>query len=229
MLLLKEINNAIRSNKNKPITVRASDTAIYDVFGARKYPGGQTGSIEPHTDIILDKRAGKNTNISLKQGPLSSLTKGNTRGLEAIVPGITRRFSILALNKLKQMKLDDGEKVPPIFGHLQELDKERLFVGKTSTGGPVDYVYIGNGSTQYNEDEELLSIDGNLVDPIQYVKKRQFYLRLSPLYDDQGFDSKTLVGGIPKIYGKSVDHKISENIISLTEDVSDDGIVIEIT
>jgi hypothetical protein len=228
MNLIKDINNAIRSNKNKPITIRASDIFIYDVFGARKYPGGQAGTIEPHTDIILDKRAGKKTNISLKQGPLSSLTKGNARGLEAIIPGIIRKLSIAALNKLKQINIEDGERVPPIFGHLQELDKERLFVGKTSTGGPVDYLYIGNGTTQYDEDEELLSIDGNLVDPISYVKKRDFYLKMMPLYDDQVFDSKLSVGGIPKIYDKSKDHKISENIIILTEDVSEDGIVVEI-
>jgi hypothetical protein len=51
---------------------------------------------------------------------------------------------------------------------------------------------------------------------------------LRPLYDDQTFDSKTVVGGIPKIYGKSIDHKISESIISLTEDVNPDAVIVEI-
>lgn len=228
MLLLKEINNAIRTNKNKPITVKVTSVFIYDVFGARKYPGGQTGSIEPHTDIILDKRAGKKTNISLKQGPLASLSKGNARGLEAIIPGITKKLYSAVFDKLKQMKLEDGQTVPPIFGRLKELDKERLFIGKTSTGGPIDYIYQGNGTTQYNEDEQLLTIEGNLINPVSYVKNREYYLKLMPLYSDQGFDSKTMIGGSPKIFGKSKDHKISENIIILTEDVSSDGVVVEI-
>jgi hypothetical protein len=227
-MLLKDINNAIRTNKNKPITIQASNTIIYDVFGARKFPGGQAGSIEPHTDLILDKRAGKKTNISFKQAPLSSLSKGNSRGLEAIVPGIVSKFMNTVLTKLKQMKLDEGDPVPPILGKLNESDKQRIFIGKTSTGGPVDFVYVGSQSTEYNEDAEVLTIDGQLIDPVTFIKKKTFYLSLRPLYDDQTFDFKTVVGGIPKIYGKSIDHKISESIISLTEDVNPDAVIVEI-
>lgn len=227
-MLINDINTAIKTNKGRPIIIRASNILIYDVFGARKYPGGQTGSIESHTDIILDKRTGKNTNISLKEGPLSSLTKGNIRGLEAIIPGITRRFMHTAFTKLKQMNIQDDDTVPEVFGKLQESDKEKLFIGKTSTGGPIDYVYIGKETTQYDEEEEILSFDGQLIDPKSYVKKRTFYLKLVPLYDDQGFDSQTMFGGVPKIYGKSKDRKISESTIILTEDISDSAVVVEI-
>lgn len=232
MSLQTDINAAIKTNKGKPITIRASAAGanifIYDVFGARKYPGGQTGSIEPHTDIILDKRAGKKTNISLKQGPLSSLTKGNSRGLEAIVPGITKRFINAAFSKLQQMKLEEEQQVPEIYGHLKKSDKEKIFVGKTSTGGPIDYLYIGNQDTQYDEDNQILTLAGELIDPISYVKKKELYLKLTPLYQDQGFDSKTIIAGVHTIYGKSKSHGINENRIILTEQTNSSALIVEI-
>lgn len=231
-MILNDINAAIKTNKNRPITVQASaagaNISIYDVFGARKYPGGQTGSIEPHTDIILDKRAGKKTNISLKQEPLSSLSKGNSRGLEAIIPGITKRFMNTAFSKLQQMKLEEDQQVPEIYGHLKESDKEKIFIGKTSTGGPIDYLYIGNQDTQYDEDTGILTLAGELIDPISYVKKKELYLKLTPLYEDQGFNSKTIIAGVHSIYGKSKSHGINENRIILTEQVDNSAIVVEI-
>ena len=72
-------------------------------------------------------------------------------------------------------------------------------------------------------------LDGTFLDPKEYAKNIDLYITIQPAQEDQPFDPDEKQGGIPKIYGKSVDHKISENIISLTEDVSDDGIVIEIT
>lgn len=231
-MILKDINAAIKTNKNRPITVQASaagaNISIYDVFGARKYPGGQTGSIEPHTDIILDKRAGKKTNISLKQEPLSSLTKGNTRGLEAIIPGITKRFMNTAFSKLQQMSLEEDQQVPEIYGHLKESDKEKIFVGKASTGGPIDYIYIGSQDTQYDEDTETLKLAGEFIDPISYVEKKEFYLKLTPLYGDQGFNSKTVIGGVHSIYGKSKINGINENRIVLSEQVDNSAVVVEI-
>ena len=231
-MILKDINSAIKTNKNRPITVQASASGanilIYDVFGARKYPGGQTGSIEPHTDIILDKRAGKKTNISLKQEPLSSLTKGNTRGLEAIIPGITKRFMNTAFSKLQQMSLEEDQQVPEIYGHLKESDKKKIFVGKASTGGPIDYIYIGSQDTQYDEDTETLKLAGEFIDPISYVEKKEFYLKLTPLYGDQGFNSKTVIGGVHSIYGKSKINGINENRIVLSEQVDNSAVVVEI-
>ena len=228
-MILKDINAAIKTNKNRPITVAAgANISIYDVFGARKYPGGQTGSIEPHTDIILDKRAGKKTNISLKQEPLSSLTKGNTRGLEAIIPGITKRFMNTAFSKLQQMSLEEDQQVPEIYGHLKESDKEKIFVGKASTGGPIDYIYIGSQDTQYDEDTETLKLAGEFIDPISYVEKKEFYLKLTPLYGDQGFNSKTVIGGVHSIYGKSKINGINENRIILSEQVDNSAVVVEI-
>jgi len=227
-MFLKNINAAIKTNKNRPITVQASAIIIYDVFGARKYPGGQTSSIEPHTDIILDKRAGKKTNISLKQEPLSSLSKGNNRGLEAIIPGITKRFMNTAFSKLQQMSLEEEQQVPEIYGHLKESDKEKIFVGKTSTGGPIDYIYIGSQNTQYDEDTAILTLAGEFIDPISYVEKKEFYLKLTPLYGDQGFNSKTVIGGVHSIYGKSKINGINENRIILTEQVDNSAVVVEI-
>ena len=228
MSLIQSINAAIKTNKNRPITIQASAIIIYDVFGARKYPGGQTSSIEPHTDIILDKRAGKKTNISLKQEPLSSLSKGNTRGLEAIIPGITKRFMNTAFSKLQQMSLEEEQQVPEIYGHLKESDKEKIFVGKTSTGGPIDYIYIGSQNTQYDEDTAILTLAGEFIDPISYVEKKEFYLKLTPLYGDQGFNSKTVIGGVHSIYGKSKINGINENRIILTEQVDNSAVVVEI-
>jgi hypothetical protein len=228
MSLIQSINAAIKTNKNRPITIQASAIIIYDVFGARKYPGGQTSSIEPHTDIILDKRAGKKTNISLKQEPLSSLSKGNIRGLEAIIPGITKRFMNTAFSKLQQMSLEEEQQVPEIYGHLKESDKEKIFVGKTSTGGPIDYIYIGSQNTQYDEDTAILTLAGEFIDPISYVEKKEFYLKLTPLYGDQGFNSKTVIGGVHSIYGKSKINGINENRIILTEQVDNSEVVVEI-
>ena len=51
---IDKVNDAVRKNKNNPITLVAGQTKIFDVIGAEKYKGRQTGGSEPYTDVFLE-------------------------------------------------------------------------------------------------------------------------------------------------------------------------------
>ena len=110
--VVKAINDAFRKNKRNPFTVAAGNTKINNVVGAKKFPGRQATGSEPYTDVILQLKNKKDVNLSLKGEAAPSLAGGGLRGLELIVPGIANRFMKAAYDKLIEMGLKAGDKVP---------------------------------------------------------------------------------------------------------------------
>ena len=110
--VVKAINDAFRKNKSNPFTVSAGNTKINNVVGAKKFSGRQATGSEPYTDVILQLKNKKDVNLSLKGEAAPSLAGGGLRGLELIVPGIANRFMKAAYDKLIEMGLKAGDKVP---------------------------------------------------------------------------------------------------------------------
>lgn len=220
--LIQEINAAVKTNRNDPITIITAKRSLIGVSGARSYSGGSISNIQPHTDIVLVFRNKKNVNISIKNTPIESLTKGNVRGLESIVPGITRRFMTLVARRLEQNGLETGERVPKICAKLTALDRDAILIGKTLTGGPIDLVYGGEMKSFYDPERQLFWLYGEFVDPDEWAKQKQLFLELQPKYEDQKYDPTLRIGGIPMIYGKSDTYRISEFTIILHEQLPED-------
>lgn len=219
--LVTLINESVRKARPKPVKVIFHDLVltgetitIDDVNLARRWTGGISSLLAPSTAIILEKRSGVKTNIGLRPQKVEGIDK--RQALEVLMPTITRRFMNALHTKLMTMNLEEGDPVPLILGELNKREQVYVYIGRSATGGPVNYVYNGTGDGAYNEDNNVVNVSGSLVDPKEYSKTRTLYLKVTPLYPDQGWDSKTIKFGVPNVFGKSLKFKNDEYLFSIT-------------
>jgi hypothetical protein len=233
--VVKKIKDAVKKNKNNPITLIAGKTRIEGVIDADKFTGRQVSGSEPYTDVqIFVLRKGKKVaiNCSLKGESAPSLAGGGLRGLELAVPGITKKFMNAARDALiNKEKLAMGDKVPDVFGKISSSNKMKIVVGTESMGGPIDYMYIGpmDVTGNYNTTKNELPLNGELIPADVYAKTHDLYFRLRARREDQRFDpDATDASGAPKIYGKSPSRGDSAGRIVVTDKVSSKGVTVSI-
>jgi hypothetical protein len=228
--VVNAINNAVKKNKNQPITIIAGVTKIGNISGAKKYKGRQESGSEPYTDVILNTKNKKDINLSLKGEAAPSLAGGGMRGLEAIVPGIAGRFMKAAHKELLKMGLEAGDKVPDVYGKISRVNKEKIVIGTQAMGGPIDYMYIGpmNVKSSYDPKKNTLTLNGNLTESKEYAKTHDLYFRLRARREDQRFDPEAEQGGIPKIYGKSPSRGDSAGRIVVTDSVPRNAVIVNV-
>lgn len=228
--VVEAVKKAVKKNKNNPITVDAGGVKITNVDNAKKYTGRQASGSEPYTDVIFEKKNGKDVNLSLKGEAAPSLAGGGMRGLEAIVPGIAGRFMKAALDALLEQGLKAGDKVPDVYGKIGTKTKEKIVVGTTAMGGPIDYMYIGPMTVvaDYNEKKNILTLNGKLTESKEYAKSHELYFRLRARREDQRFDPDAQQGGIPKIYGKSPSRGDSAGRIVVTDSVPSTAVIVSV-
>jgi hypothetical protein len=233
--VIEKIKDAIKLNKMNPITLKAGKTIIEGVIDAEKYTGRQTGGSEPYTDVIIYayKNGKKETiNCSLKGESAPSLAGGGLKGLELAVPGIAKKFMQTAFNQLKNTKkLKIGDKVPDVFGKISSTNKIKIVVGNKAMGGPIDYMYIGpmNVVGTYDENKNVLTLNGQLIEAESYAKTHDLYFRLRARREDQRFDPDAKDrDGTPKIYGVSPSKGDSAGRIVITDKVSSTGVMVNI-
>lgn len=229
--VINAIYKSFVQNKNKPITVVAGDTKLIEVTGAIKFPGRQLGGSEPYTDVVI-KTKRKHLNCSLKGDSAPSLAGGGTRGLELIIPGITKKFMRNAFHKLKSsLGLKDGDRVPDVFGKIGASNKQKIVVGTAAMGGPIDYMYIGPMDVKYSFDKDTstLTLNGKLIESKYYAKTHELYFRLRARREDQTFNSSSVDSdGVPKIYGKSPSKGDSAGRIVITDKVTKNAILVNV-
>lgn len=214
------INNAVKTNKKNPVTVVAGKTKITGVIGASKFSGRQVSGSEPYTDVVL-QTAKKTYNLSLKGESAPSLAGGGMRGLELAVPGIAQKFLKAVFSHLtKKLGLNAGDKVPDVYGKLNDRDKLKIVIGNKEMGGPIDFMYIGpmDVRSTYDKEKNILTLNGSLEDATKYAQTHQLYFRLRARREDQRFDPLAKdSGGTPKIYGKSPSKGDSAGRIVVTD------------
>lgn len=228
--VVKAINDAIKKNKNKPITIVAGSTKISNVSGAKKYSGRQESGSEPYTDVVLNTKNKKDINLSLKGESAPSLAGGGMRGLEAIIPGIGGKFMKTAYKKLIDMGLQAGDKVPDVYAKISRSNKEKIVIGNRTMGGPIDYMYIGpmDVKSDYDPKKNILTLNGTLTESKEYAQTHNLYFRLRARREDQRFDPNAMQGGIPKVYGKSPSRGDSAGRINITDSVPKNAVVVEV-
>ena len=233
--VIKYINDAVKKNAKNPITLVAGKTKIPGVIAAEKYKGRQAGGSEPYTDVVIYQLVkGKKVpiNCSLKGESAPSLAGGGLKGLELAVPGIAKKFMKTAFTQLKtKEKLNPGDKVPDVFGKISSKDKVKIVVGNEKMGGPIDYMYIGpmNGTGKYDTKTNVLSLNGNLTEAVQYAKTHDLFFRLRARREDQRFDPNAKdKDGTPKIYGVSPSRGDSAGRIVVTDKVSSKGVTVNL-
>ena len=178
--VVNAIKDAVKKNQGKPITVVAGKVTIKSVTNAEKFTGRQAGGSEPYTDVVIETTS-KTVNCSLKGESAPSLAGGGLKGLELAVPGIAARFMKNALAELKK-KIAPGDKVPDVFGKIQDADKLKIVVGNRAMGGPIDYMYIGKMDVEHKFDSKtgiLTMTNGALIPAKDYARDHELYFRLS--------------------------------------------------
>lgn len=233
--VIEKIKTAIKSNQNNPITLKAGDTTLDGVIGAEKYKGRQAGGSEPYTDVVISIiKDGKteHINCSLKGESAPSLAGGGLKGLELAVPGIAKKFMEAAYKKLKtEKKLKIGDKVPDVFGKISEINKIKIVVGNEKMGGPIDFMYIGPMTVEgtYDKRKNILTLNGDLIEAVEYAKSHDLYFRLRARREDQRFDPDAKdKAGIPKIYGVSPSKGDSAGRIVVTDKVTLNAVTVTV-
>lgn len=197
------INEAVRMNGNKPITLKTKDATITGVIKAEKFSGRQKSGSEPYTDVQVFTSKGI-LNLSMKGPSAPSLAGGGLRGIEEIIPGIGARFFRTAYDNHIKNGLKPGDKVPDTYAKLNDNDKNLLVIGNAAMGGPIDYMYIGPMDVTSKFNNGTLTVNGSAIDAKKYAKEHDLYFRLRARRNDQTFDPEAAdKNGIPKIYNKS--------------------------
>lgn len=226
------VSNAFKANQNNPITLVVGSTKIESVTSATKYTGRQIGGSEPYTDVQIFAVGAKPINLSMKGEAAPSLAGGGLKGLELAIPGITRKFMIGVLDHLvNKLKLKLGQKVPDVYGKIQNNDKKIIVIGNERMGGPIHYMYIGkmDVSSRYDAKTSTLTItNANLIPAERYANEHDLYFRLRARREDQRFDPQAKdSAGVPKIYGKSPSKGDSAGRIVITDKVPSNASVIK--
>lgn len=222
--VIEKITQAIRANKQNPVTVVAGKTKIDGVVKAEKYGGRQLTGSEPYTDVVLHVKTAKGVkkvNLSLKGESAPSLAGGGLKGLNLAVPGLAKRFMKTAHHKLKA-SLKVGSKVPDVFGKINRNDKLKIVIGTETMGGPIDYMYIGPMTVvgRYDPKKNELVLNGTLTEAKTYAIEHELYFRLRARREDQRFDPDAMdKDGTPKIYGVSPSRGDSAGRIVITDKV----------
>lgn len=228
---IKAVKSSVKKNNKNPISIDAGGKTIHGIIDAVKYTGRQSSGSEPYTDIILIRRGfSRQINLSLKRERSPSLAGGGLRGIETIVPGIAERFMRNVLNRLLGMGLKPGAKVPDVYGQISRIVKEKIVVGNSAMGGPIDYMFIGpiNVKSEYDDDDNILYLNGELIEAKEYAKSTDLFFRLRARREDQRFDPKSVQGGMPTIYGRSPSKGDSSGRIVVTDSVPKDAIIVKI-
>lgn len=230
---VRAVRAAVKRNAGNPITLIAGKTTVTGVTDARKFTGRQQSGSEPYTDVQIITQRGKQQqiiNCSLKGESAPSLAGGGRRGLEAVVPGLARRYMKAVLRHLTEREsLRPGDKVPDVYGAISESVKRTIVVGNAAMGGPIDFMYIGPMSvaSRYDAKRNTLTLNGALIPAEQYARTHSLFFRLRARRWDQRFDPAALDNtGTPKVYGKSPSRGDSAGRIVVTDKTPGNAIVI---
>lgn len=231
--LVNKINQAVKKNQKNPITLVTGGATITGVVGAEKYTGRQVSGSEPYTDVVIHVKSGRGTktlNLSMKGESAPSLAGGGLRGLELASPGIAKKYMKAVYKHLSEsVQLNPGDKVPDVYGKISSNSKEKIVVGNTQMGGPIDYMYIGPMTVtgSYDSKKNTLTVNGTLTEAKKYAKEHDLYFRLRARREDQRFDPDAKeADGTPKVYGVSPSRGDKSGRIVVTDKTPSNAIVI---
>jgi hypothetical protein len=210
------VNNAIRSNKNIPVTVSMQNESFTNINRARQYKGRQFGSSKLYTDIILD-RNGRSVRIALKEDVIKEvyITK---KVIDLIVPGLADKFIRAVALKVRSLGLSDDDTIPnTINGRINSSSKKKLITGNQSMGGPIDFVYEGSIQSEYDEESQTINFSGSVIDSDTYSKNKEIYLSISLKSGSAKYKTNMTNDDVQRLYD-------TENI-TITETLQSDMVV----
>jgi hypothetical protein len=80
----------------------------------------------------------------------------------------------------------------------------------------------------YDEEKEVLQLDGQLIESKEFADTHDLYFRLRARREDQTFDSKAKKGHVPKIYGKSPSKGDTSGRIVITDKLPKEALLVNV-
>jgi len=205
--VINAINRSVKTNGGKSITVvGANGKKINNVVKAEKYTGRSSSGSEPYTDVIITTSQ-KKYNVSNKGEQAPSLAGGGLAGIETILPGLVKKFLVEGVKEYTKKRFKTGDKVPELFGKINQDDVKLLLKGNKEVGGPIDFMYIGPMDVEFEYKDGVCTLNGNFYTIDEYYKKvgGTLYIRARKRREDQPFTRDEVdKQGLPLIYGKSI-------------------------
>jgi len=229
--LVSAINNAVKNNENKPITVKfeayGDIDIIKNVVSANKVEGLNAYNKEPYADVEIHTIDSviKLSCKDFKNAP--SLLGGGLLGIHKIYPAYIKPVLVMAFNKVKNTEDFKNNIWKDIYIKLDNSTIITLFRGNPDMGGPIDYVYRGDMEvSSYVDYDNVLRIKGQLLSSIEFAKlyTGKLYIRVRR-QENEGINTDIFdKNGIPYFTFKS-DGKRNNRRIVITNSLNKNGIL----
>ncbi len=229
--IINAVNSALK--KSKSITIQAGETTLGNITGIGKKPLTSELGHEPLTDVVLIQN-GKNINISAKGERAPSLAGGGGAGINELIPGLMEKVlnktnaivkNLIANGKYKEGQIDD---LPSFFYKLTPAESVKLFIGDEKTGGPIHFMYIGPMDVKSTFQNNILTLNGSLIDAIEKGKHGTYYIRIRRERNDQPFDTELKNAmGMPNIFGRSAYKGTARTKITVVDKPYENGIIVK--
>lgn len=211
--MIRLINDSVRANQGRPITIRTRDMSLKGVERAEFANARQSDGFEGVPDIclFLRTRTGTNVlNISMKGLNAVTLGGGGMLGIKKLLPIMASRFLWGAYHNHLDNGLKKGDRVPDTYALLDLEDRIKLMVGDSRVGGTTHLLFIGQMDIQDAAifHNRSLFLPGNFHSPRQFAIDNELFFRLHSQRGSQRFDPDLQYADrTPRIYGATPDKK----------------------
>jgi|TARA_R100000455_G_C6263860_1_gene119124 hypothetical protein len=189
----------------------ANGQIIPEVVNARKMPNVNALGQDNLTDLSLVLRNGRTLRVNTKGSFAPIITHNNIFSVFAAAPAMTKKFISTVITKYKGMGFRDNQlisrNVPPIYAELRGEHNRKMVVGTPQVGGPIDFFFEGQPVGQYDEEQNVVSMQASILDAYGLSKTKSYYLVCQPPPMGARFSFvKTDIRGMPIIHtgGRSI-------------------------
>ena len=188
---------------DNPISVQAGPTTIENVQSSYKVEGCNKFGCEMYTDVVFVTNGGE-IKVSCKGTSAPSIAGGGLLGAKALIPDIIPNFLEAAEKWYLENGFKEGDLIPDLYGKLNDSDKKLAVVGTLEIGGPIDYMYVGPMDVEHTFENNLLKLNGDLIEAYEYADNHDIYFRIRKRRNDQPFaPGEKDRHGYPIILGRS--------------------------
>jgi len=219
------VKNSLKSSEESYIILNIGGTTIDKVTGAKKRVEKTSKGKEPITDVIISTQDG-DINLSMKGTSSPSLAGGGFTGLKNIAPNFVNDFILKTYKELINKDLKTGDNFPDVYTEIPDDITTSIVKGDKESGGPIDYIYVGNMNVDYKFEDNTLTINNAELYTPEQLGSKKLYLRLRKRREDQRFDATPPENGLPKITTKSPSKGDSNYRLVVTNSVPNNAVIV---
>jgi len=181
--LMRTINSNVARSQQKRINLQAADgTEIANVVGARKHSNANAIGGDSLTDVSIFTTSGRQYKVNTKGTIAPVQIHNDFKSVFASSPILAKRFARAAIQKYKSLGFKDGAvnqgNVPGVYAELRGENNMRVCRGTPQMGGPVDYYYEGATLGEFDEEQNMLRMQGSFTSSSQLAKTQNFYVSM---------------------------------------------------